>query len=100
MILDSVHLMYEAGYNVLPNNLNPLKQGWVRPPNAMDGIPAPLSVTVNTEDSIISKVKTYTTYKIVTPSQNCYFGAWYILKPVSISLNFTSCIKLIFGKMK
>ena len=44
MVLDSVHLMYEAGYDVLPNNLNPLKQGWVRPPNAMDGIPAPLSI--------------------------------------------------------
>ena len=57
MILDAVHLLFEAGYNVLPNNLNPLKQGWVRPPNAMDGIPAPLSVTVNPKDSIISKVK-------------------------------------------
>ena len=57
MVLDSVHLMYEAGYDVLPNNLNPLKQGWVRPPNAMDGIPAPLSVTVNPEDSKMSKVK-------------------------------------------
>jgi len=55
MVLDSVHLMYEAGYDVLPNNLNPLKQGWVRPPNAMDGIPAPLSITVNPEDSKISK---------------------------------------------
>ena len=59
MVLDSVHLMYEAGYDVLPNNLNPLKQGWVRPPNAMDGIPAPLSITVNPEDSKISKVKRY-----------------------------------------
>ena len=57
MILDSVHLLYEAGFNVLPNNMNPLKQGWVRPPNAMDGIPAPLSITVNPEDTIISKVK-------------------------------------------
>ena len=64
MVLDSVHLMYEAGYDVLPNNLNPLKQGWVRPPNAMDGIPAPLSVTVNPEDSIISKVRTYDKYLI------------------------------------
>ena len=56
MILDSVHLLYEAGFNVLPNNINPLKQGWVRPPNAMDGIPAPWSPTVNPEDTIISKV--------------------------------------------
>ena len=52
-------MMFEAGYNVLPKNLNPLKQGWVRPPNAMDGIPAPLSITVNPEDSKISKVKRY-----------------------------------------
>ena len=59
MILDSVHLLYEAGFNVLPNNMNPLKQGWVRPPNAMDGIPAPLSITVNPEDTIISKVSIF-----------------------------------------
>jgi predicted ester cyclase len=55
MILDTVHLLYEAGFDVLPNNINPLKQGWVRPPNSMDGIPAPLSITVNPEDTIISK---------------------------------------------
>ena len=56
MILDTVHLLHEAGYDVLPNNKSPLKQGWVRPPNAMDGIPAPLSITVNPHDSIIAKV--------------------------------------------
>ena len=27
MILDSIHLLYQAGYDVLPNNLTPLKQG-------------------------------------------------------------------------
>ena len=59
MILDTVHLLYEAGFDVLPNNINPLKQGWVRPPNAMDGIPAPLSITVNPEDTIISKVNIF-----------------------------------------
>ena len=59
MILDTVHLLYEAGFDVLPNNINPLKQGWVRPPNAMDGIPAPLSITVNPEDTIISKVSIF-----------------------------------------
>ena len=59
MILDTTHLLYEAGYDVLPNNINPLKQGWVRPPNAMDGIPAPLSITVNPEDTIISKVNIF-----------------------------------------
>ena len=56
MILDTVHLLFEAGHNVLPRNKNPLKQGWVRPPNAMDGIPAPLSCTVNPQDSILAKV--------------------------------------------
>jgi len=55
MILDSVHLLYEAGFDVLPRNHNPLDQGWVRPPKAMDGIPAPLSRTVNPRDSIIAK---------------------------------------------
>jgi len=55
MVLDSIHMMFEAGYNVLPKNLNPLKQGWVRPPNAMDGIPAPDSRLVNPQDSIASK---------------------------------------------
>ena len=59
MILDTVHLLYEAGFDVLPNNINPLKQGWVRPPNSMDGIPAPLSITVNPEDTIISKVNIF-----------------------------------------
>ena len=59
MILDTVHLLHEAGYDVLPNNKSPLKQGWVRPPNSMDGIPAPLSITVNPQDSIIAKVRTY-----------------------------------------
>jgi len=55
MILDSVLMLYEAGHNVLPNNMNPLKQGWVAPPTTMDGIPAPLSITVNPKDTIIAK---------------------------------------------
>ena len=59
MILDSVLMLYEAGHNVLPNNMNPLKQGWVAPPTTMDGIPAPLSITVNPEDTIIAKVRVY-----------------------------------------
>ena len=56
MIFDTVHLLHEAGYDVLPNNENPLDQGWVRPPNAMDGIPAPISYTVDPKDSIVAKV--------------------------------------------
>lgn len=60
MILDAVHLLYQAGYDVLPNNPCPLKQGWVRPPNAMDGFPAPISALTDPTDSAISKVTTYT----------------------------------------
>ena len=56
MVLDAVHLLYQAGYDVLPNNAFPLKQGWVRPPNAMDGIPAPNSVLIDPSDSALSKV--------------------------------------------
>ena len=56
MVLDAVHLLYQAGYDVLPNNPCPLKQGWVRPPNAMDGFPAPISVLTDPTDSAISKV--------------------------------------------
>ena len=77
MILDTTHLLYEAGYDVLPKNINPLKQGWVRPPNAMDGIPAPLSITVNPEDTIISKV-----------SIKYYFWANFYL--VNLTRNFLS----------
>jgi len=55
MILDCIHLLYQAGYEVLPNNLTPLKQGESRVPNAMDGLPAPWSRSVNPEDSIIAK---------------------------------------------
>ena len=55
MILDSIHLLYQAGYDVLPNNLTPLKQGESRVPNAMDGLPAPWSRSVNPQDSLIAK---------------------------------------------
>ena len=56
MLLDTVHMMYEAGFEVLPKNWNPLRQGYVRPPNAMDGIPAPVSRAVNPADTKSSKV--------------------------------------------
>ena len=54
--MDTVHLLYHAGYDVLPHNRNPLKQGLVYPPMAMDGLPAPLTRTVNPEDTMIAKV--------------------------------------------
>ena len=57
MILDSVLMLYEAGHDVLPNNMNPLRRGWVQPPKTMDGIPVPLSITVNPEDTIVAKVR-------------------------------------------
>ena len=56
MVLDAVHLLYQAGYDVLPNNPCPLKQGWVRPPKAMDGFPAPISALVDPSDTALSKV--------------------------------------------
>ena len=58
MILDAVHLLYQAGYDILPNNITPLKQGWSLPPRAMDGLPAPVSRAVNPDDSPVAKVKT------------------------------------------
>lgn len=57
MLLDTVHMMYEAGFEVLPRNWNPLRQGYVRPPNAMDGIPAPISRAVDPEDTKNSRVR-------------------------------------------
>ena len=56
MILDAVHLLYQAGYDILPNNNSPLKQGWSLPPKAMDGLPAPWSRIVKPEDSKTAKV--------------------------------------------
>jgi len=54
MLLDTVGLMLEAGYRVLPKA--PLRENWVLPPRAMDGIPAPISRLVNKEHSEISKM--------------------------------------------
>merc|ERR1719187_335610 len=45
MILDTVHLMLQVGYRVLPKA--PLREGWVQAPRAMDGIPAPISRLVD-----------------------------------------------------
>ena len=56
MVLDAVHLLYQAGYDILPNNISPLRQGWSLPPRAMDGLPAPVSKLVNPEDSERAKV--------------------------------------------
>jgi len=41
MMLDMVDLMLQAGFRVLPKPA--LRDSWVRPPDTMDGIPAPLS---------------------------------------------------------
>jgi len=55
MLLDAPHILHQAGYEVLPNNLTPLKQGWIRAPNAMDGTPAPWSRAVNPKQTEIAR---------------------------------------------
>jgi len=54
MLLDTVGLMLEAGYRVLPKS--PLRENWVQAPAAMDGIPAPISRLVNPVDSLNAKI--------------------------------------------
>lgn len=53
MILDLVHIMHQTGPRVLPRPS--LREGWVQPPRAMDGIPAPFSLTVDPELYMKSK---------------------------------------------
>jgi len=53
MLIDTVDLMLQAGHRVLPKS--PLREGFVRPPNAMDGIPAPISRISKMEDAVIAK---------------------------------------------
>ena len=52
-LIDFVDLMRQLGYQVLPKPA--LREGFMLPPRAMDGIPAPITRLVNPEDSIISK---------------------------------------------
>jgi len=54
MLLDMVEIMWYAGYQVLPKSS--LREGWVAPPAAMDGIPAPISRLVNPMDGPNSKI--------------------------------------------
>ena len=54
MLLDMVEIMYYAGYRVLPKS--DLREGWVAPPAAMDGIPAPISRLVNPMDGPSAKI--------------------------------------------
>jgi len=53
MIIDTVDLMLQAGVRALPKS--PLREGFVRPPNAMDGVPAPISRISFTEDAVAAK---------------------------------------------
>jgi len=48
-LIDFVDLMRQVGYQVLPKP--PLREGFMLPPAAMDGIPAPVSRLVTSEDS-------------------------------------------------
>jgi len=54
MLLDTVHLMLQAGFRVLPEPS--LREGWVQAPRAMDGIPAPISRLVNPLDGPKAKL--------------------------------------------
>jgi len=54
MLLDTVGLMLEAGYRVLPKA--ELRENWVQPPRAMDGIPAPISRLANPMDALNAKI--------------------------------------------
>jgi len=54
MLLDMVEIMYYSGYRVLPKS--ELREGWVSPPAAMDGIPAPISRLVNPMDGPSAKI--------------------------------------------
>jgi len=54
MLLDMVEIMYSAGYQVLPKS--ELREGWVAPPAAMDGIPAPVSRLVDPLDGPTAKI--------------------------------------------
>merc|ERR1712002_1422792 len=53
-LIDFVDLMRQLGYQVLPKPS--LREGFMLPPRAMDGIPAPITRLVNPEDTIISKM--------------------------------------------
>jgi len=53
MLIDTVDLMLQAGHRVLPQSN--LREGFVRPPNAMDGIPAPISRLSSLEDAAVAK---------------------------------------------
>jgi predicted ester cyclase len=53
MMIDMVGLMLEAGRRVLPRPLLP--EGWVQPPTAVDGTPAPNSYFVNPAHTEVSR---------------------------------------------
>merc|ERR1712013_793871 len=50
---DFIDLMRQLGYQVLPKPA--LREGFMLPPAAMDGIPAPISRLVKPEDTVISQ---------------------------------------------
>ena len=51
-LIDFVDLMLQVGYRVLPKPL--LREGFMLPPAAMDGIPAPISRLVSPQDTPMS----------------------------------------------
>jgi len=52
-LIDFVDLMRQVGYQVLPKPS--LREGFMLPPAAMDGIPAPVSRLVSSEDTLVSQ---------------------------------------------
>lgn len=52
-LIDFVDLMRQVGYQVLPKPA--LREGFMLPPAAMDGIPAPISRLVSPEDTFLSE---------------------------------------------
>jgi len=52
-LIDFIDLMRQLGYQVLPKPA--LREGFMLPPAAMDGIPAPISRLVKPEDTVISQ---------------------------------------------
>merc|ERR1719154_146584 len=52
-LIDFIDLMRQIGYQVLPKPA--LREGFMLPPSAMDGIPAPISRLVSPQDTEVSK---------------------------------------------
>merc|ERR1711988_1103840 len=76
MMIDTVDLMLQAGTRALPKS--PLREGFVRPPNSMDGIPAPISRLTHMEDATTAIRNAFTERELEIDILTCegtYCGA-------------------------